>query len=169
MNIIIETDRLVLRTFTDKDGQLIYDLNLDPDVIRYTHDPFRDITHANEILEQVIIPQYVLYNHGRWAVHLKPMFEFIGWCGLKYRREENEIDLGYRFKKEYWGKGYATESSFACIRYGFENLGFRRIVGRAELENIASCKVLEKCGMEFIGNAEVDGYPVNCYEIIKQS
>lgn len=165
MNVIIETDRLLLRTFTEDDAQHIYDLNLDPDVIRFTHDPVRDIEHAKEILEQVILPQYALYNHGRWAVHLKPVHEFIGWCGLKYRPEENEIDLGYRFKKEYWGRGYATEAAFACIRYGFETLRIRRIVGRAEPENIASCIVLEKCGMKYIGIGEVDGYPVNSYEI----
>jgi RimJ/RimL family protein N-acetyltransferase len=169
MNVIIDTGRLVLRTFTEKDGQLIYDLNLDPDVTRYTHDPARDINHANEILEQVIIPQYALYNHGRWAVHLKQKLEFMGWCGLKYRQEKNEIDLGYRLKKEYWGKGYATEAAFACIRYGFEKLGIRRIVGRAEPDNIASCKLLEKCGMKFIGIEAVDGYPVNCFEIINQN
>ena len=168
MNVIFETDRLFLQTFTTDDSGLIYNLNLDPDITRYTHDPVRDIYHAKEILDQVIIPQYILYNYGRWAVHIKPMLTFIGWCGLKYRPEKSEIDLGYRIKKEYWGQAYATEAAFACIRYGFEKLGIRRIVGRAGPENIASCKVLEKCGMEFIGIEEVDGYPVNCYEVINQ-
>ena len=69
MNIIIETNRLLLRTFTEEDAALIYELNLDPDVTQYTHDPIKDLVHASEILEKVIIPQYVLYNHGRWAVH----------------------------------------------------------------------------------------------------
>ena len=100
MNIIIETNRLLLRTFTELDAKLIYELNLDPDVTRYTHDPVKDLAHASEILEKTIIPQYVLYNHGRWAVHVKSTLEFLGWCGLKYRSELNEIDLGYRFKKE---------------------------------------------------------------------
>lgn len=52
-----------------------------------------------KISEKVIIPQYALYNHGRWAVLVKPGLEFIGWCGLKYRPALNEIDPGYRFKK----------------------------------------------------------------------
>jgi RimJ/RimL family protein N-acetyltransferase len=165
MNIIIETNRLLLRTFTELDANLIYELNLDPDVTRYTHDPVKDLAHASEILEKVIIPQYALYNHGRWAVHVKATLEFLGWCGLKYRAELNEIDLGYRLKKEGWGKGYATEAAYASIQYGFEKIGLQRIVGRAEIDNIGSWKVLEKCGMTYIGDEEVDSYPVKTYEI----
>ena len=165
MNVIIETNRLLLRTFAEDDAALIYELNLDPEVIRYTHDPIKDLAHASEILEKVIIPQYALYNHGRWAVHVKTTLEFLGWCGLKYRAELNEIDLGYRFKKEGWGKGYATEAAYASIQYGFEKIGLQRIVARAEIDNIGSWKVLEKCGMTYIGDEEVDGYPVKTYEI----
>jgi RimJ/RimL family protein N-acetyltransferase len=72
MNVIIETDRLLLRTFTNDDVQLIYELNLDPEVTHYTNDPVKDFSQAKENLEQVILPQYALYNHGRWALHLKP-------------------------------------------------------------------------------------------------
>ena len=73
MNIVIETKRLLLRLFTEEDAQLIYDLNLDVEVIKFTHDPVKDLNHAKEILEGTILPQYVLYNHGRWAIHLKPV------------------------------------------------------------------------------------------------
>jgi RimJ/RimL family protein N-acetyltransferase len=144
MNSIIETKRLLLRTFTTEDAHLIYELNLDPEVIRYTGDPVKDIAQAREVLEQTILPQYALYDHGRWAVHVKPGLEFIGWCGLKTRPERNEIDLGYRFMKKAWGRGYATEAAYACIRYGFEKQGLQRIVGRAMPRNIASLKVLQR-------------------------
>ncbi len=166
MNIVIETERLVLRTFTLEDAPLIYDLNLDPDVIRYTRDPIKDIEHAKQVLEQTIIPQYALYNHGRWAVHVKPGLEFIGWCGLKARPGRNEIDLGYRFLKKAWGKGFATEAAYACIKYGFEKLHLQRIVGRAMPENTGSLRVLEKCDMQYVGEEVVDGHPAKTYEII---
>ena len=169
MNVIIATNRLLLRTFTEDDAALIYELNLDPDVIHYTHDPIKDLAHSSEILEKVIMPQYVLYNHGRWAVHVKTILEFLGWCGLKYRSELNEIDLGYRFKKEGWGKGYATEAACAPIQYGYEKIGLQRIGARSEIDNIGLCKVLEKCGMACIGYGEVDGYPVKTYEILNPS
>ena len=165
IHVIIETERLVLRQFEPGEGQRIYTLNEDPEITRYTGDPVRDLDHANEVLEQVILPQYAIYKHGRWAVHTKPGMEFIGWCGLKYRPELDEIDLGYRFMKQAWGKGYATEAAMASIKYGFEQLGMKRIVGRAMPGNIASIKVLEKCGMKFIGEELVDGHPALTYEL----
>ncbi len=169
MNVVIETERLFLRTFTGFDTELVYELNADPDVTQYTHDPVKDIIHAAEILEKVILPQYTLYNHGRWAVHSKSTLQFLGWCGLKYRPELNETDLGFRFKKETWGKGYATEAALASIKYGFERVGLKQITGRAEIENIASWKVLEKCNMIYVGIQQVDGYPVKTYEIYNPS
>lgn len=171
MNIIIETTRLLLRTFTVSDAPLIYKLNLDPDVTLYTGDPIQDLQQAEQVLEQIILPQYVLYNHGRWAVHTKQELDpraigFIGWCGLKARPERNEIDLGFRFIKTAWGKGYATEAAFACMKYGFEKLNLQRIIGRAMPQNVASIRVLEKCAMQFIGEEEVDGHPAMTYESI---
>ena len=117
MDIVIETDRLLFRKLTEDDAPLLYDLNLDPEVIRYTHDPLTDVEEARKVLEEVILPQYILYDHGRWAVHLRSGLEFIGWCGLKYLTETNEVDLGYRLKKNFWGNGYATEAARACIKY----------------------------------------------------
>ena len=166
MNVIIETDRLLLRSFTSEDAPLLYELNIDPEITKYTHDPIRDIDHARQVLEQVILQQYALYNYGRWAVHTKPTPEFIGWCGLKFIPKENEIDLGYRFLKKAWGKGYATEAAYACIKYGFEKLNLRRIVGKAMPDNIASLNVLKKCGMKYIGKEIADGHPAKIYEII---
>ena len=156
INVIIETERLLLRTFSEEDANLVYLLNLDPDVTRYTGDPVRDESHALEVLRTAILPQYALYGHGRWAVHSKPGLPFIGWCGLKMRPEVNEIDLGYRFIKDSWGKGYATEAAAASLRYGFEKLGIKRIVGRALPGNLASIRVLEKCGMTFVGEETID-------------
>lgn len=166
MTVVLETQRLLLRQFTTDDAALIWQLNLDPEVTRYTHDPVRDIVHADEILEKAILPQYALYNHGRWAVHTKKDLQFIGWCGLKFRPELDEIDLGYRFMKVFWGQGYATEAAFNCIHYGFEKINIQRIVGRAEPQNIGSIKVLEKCNMQFIGQDIIDEHLANTYEIL---
>jgi len=158
MNVVIETDRLLLRKFTEDDATLLYQLNLDPEVILYTHDPITDVEHARKILNDVILPQYSLYNHGRWATHLKSSLEFIGWCGLKYLSETNEVDLGYRFMKEFWGNGYATEAASACIDYDFTRLNLNLIIGRALRENLGSIKVLEKCGMKYLHDEVMHGY-----------
>ncbi|HRG81132.1 MAG TPA: GNAT family N-acetyltransferase [Chitinophagaceae bacterium] len=164
IHVILETERLVFREFTTEDAPLIYELNLDPEITRYTLDPVRDIEHAEEILLHTILPQYKLYNHGRWAVLVKPALSFIGWCGLKTRPELSEVDLGYRFMKPAWGNGYATEAAKASLDHGFNNLGLDRIVGRALTGNAASIRVLEKCGMKFIGEQVVEGHLHRTYE-----
>lgn len=167
METVLETDRLLFRKFTMDDAELIYDLNLDPEVTKYTKDPMRDVEHAKSVLKEVILTQYTLYGHGRWALFLRENGEFIGWCGLKYRPEIDEIDLGYRFKKQYWGKGYATEAAIATVQYGFDKLNLKTITGRALPGNDASVKVLEKCGMKYIGMQNIDGYDHITYLIIK--
>jgi ribosomal-protein-alanine N-acetyltransferase len=164
MNVVIQTERLLLREFTLEDAALIYELNKDPEVTRWTGDPIRNEEHGREVLEQTIIPQYILYKHGRWAVHTRSDLGFIGWCGLKARPELNEIDLGYRFKRSAWGKGYASESAFASLKYGFEKIRLERIVGRAMPQNTASWKVLEKCGMVFVKEEVVDNHLARTYE-----
>jgi [ribosomal protein S5]-alanine N-acetyltransferase len=157
MNVIIETDRLLLRTFVEDDASLLYELNSDPAVTVYTLDLLTDLEQAKRVINEVIIPQYALYNHGRWAVHLKDGLQFIGWCGLKYVAERNEVDLGYRFIKKFWGEGYATEAALASLEYGFDKLRLRQIVGRALPGNLASINVLVKCGMQISGEEYIDG------------
>jgi RimJ/RimL family protein N-acetyltransferase len=166
MTVVFDTKRLLFRLFTIDDAELIYELNKGPEVVRYTFDPITDIDHAKQVLEKTILPQYALYNHGRWAVHIKHDLEFIGWCGLKYRPELNEIDIGYRFKRSAWGKGYATEAAFASIKYGFEKLNLPKITGRAVPGNVGSLRVLEKCGMLFTREEIVDGHPAKTYELV---
>lgn len=65
-----------------------------------------------------------------------------------------------------WGKGYATEAAYASIKYGFKNLNLTRIVGRAMPDNTNSIRVLEKCGMTYIGEEIVDNHPSKTYEIL---
>ena len=148
-----------------EDGELMLELNSDPEVTRYTLDPMVDLAQAEKVLEQTILPQYALYNYGRWAVHLKDSGEFIGWCGLKCRSAfHNETDLGYRYKQIYWGKGYATEAAYASLKYGFEKLGLTHIVGRALPPNTGSLSVLEKIGMVYRGEEVVDGLLHKTYD-----
>lgn len=123
-----------------------------------------DLSQAKKVLDEVILPQYLLYNHGRWAVHQKPLLEFVGWCGLKYIPEREDIDLGYRFKKKSRGKGFATEAASACLQYGFSQLRLQKIIGRALPENLASIRVLEKCGMQYVCEEYVHGYLHKTYQ-----
>lgn len=163
MKVIFETPRLILRQFTEADAPLILSLNSDPEIVKYVHEPtLKTIEHAQEIVNNIILPQYQ-NNLGRWAIHTKHNMDFIGWCGLKYRPELDEIDLGYRLMQKAWGHGYATEAAQASLDHGFNELNLKLITGRAHIENLASIKVLEKIGMDFIGEGIVDDCPVRTY------
>ena len=168
-NIIIQSERLLFREFTTNDAPLIYSLNIHPEVVQYVHElPVTDMASATENLQR-ILTQYKEYGYGRWAVFTRDQNEFIGWCGLKYRPERKEMDLGYRFIPQYWGKGYATEAALATLRYGFETLQLARIHAMAHIENPRSLKVLEKIGMQHIGYETVDTCPVKTYVIINHT
>ena len=92
---------------------------------------------------------YEKYGFGRWAVIRKEDGKFLGWCGLKYTPETDEYDIGFRFFRDYWNKGYATEAAQASLDYGLNDLKIKTIVGRAMKANLASIKVLEKIGMTY--------------------
>lgn len=163
MKLILETERFVLREINEQDLPAILSMNRDPDVLKYLHEiPLRDLEHARDIVEKIIYPQYKR-GLGRWAVIEKSSGQFTGWCGLKHRPELNETDLGYRFLKANWGRGIATETASEVLNYGFRELQLKDITGRAHVENLASQKILEKIGMQFIREETVDDTPVKTY------
>lgn len=158
---LIETPRLVLREFTVDDAYKIWELNSDPEVIKYTGDPpFETVENARDFLNNYM--DYENNGFGRWAVIRKDSNAFIGWCGLKLN-EQNLIDLGFRFFRREWNKGYATEAAKACLEYGFMELNINEIIGRVAKENMGSIKVLEKLSMEYWKNDSCKGIENSLY------
>ncbi|MFN7119658.1 MAG: GNAT family N-acetyltransferase [Saprospiraceae bacterium] len=148
VNYLLETERLLLRPFILEDAQDFYDLNADPEVTKYTGDSaFENVAAAADFIRHY--HPYRTEGMGRWAVIRKSDGAYLGWCGLRYVPDLQEVDLGYRFFKKYWGQGYATESSQACIAYGFNVLKLKTIVARAMKENIGSIQVMKKLSMQF--------------------
>ena len=97
MDYLLETPRLLLREFNEMDGNAMYLLNADPDVIKYTGDPpFESPHEAQQFL--IDYPDYKKHGFGRWAVVEKESDQFVGWCGLK-RHEDGMVDVGFRFYK----------------------------------------------------------------------
>jgi ribosomal-protein-alanine N-acetyltransferase len=166
METILETNRLRLRELTLSDAQNFFQLNLDPDVLRYTS----DVAFENTKAAETFLRNYADYQtngYGRWAVIDKSSGEFLGWCGLKFTPAKNETDIGFRFFKKHWNKGYASESAKACLDYGFSKLQLQTIIARAMIENKASVKVLEKIGMSYEKPFDFDGYAGVIYKIEK--
>ena len=172
MNTIIETDRLILRRFDIKDFKEVYDFGSNKEVQKYTGDIIIESRDAaKELIKNVWYEDYKKYGYGRWATIYKPDNKLIGFAGLKYLPEIDETDIGFRFLPEYWGKGIATEASVEIIKYGFEKLNLNRIIGVAMPENIGSCKVLTKIGLEFykIDEYDGDGGTYNWYKIERKN
>ena len=101
----------------------------------------------------------------------KPDNKLIGFAGLKYLPEYDETDIGYRILPDYWGKGLMTEVGKEIIKYGFEKLGVDSIIGIADPDNVGSCRVLEKIGLEFYKLDKYSGEEElsNWYEIEKHN
>ncbi len=160
----IETERTIMRMLSKEDAIDFFNLNLDKEVLKYTGDqPFENKQASIDFLTKY--DQYEKYGVGRLAVIDKATLKFIGWCGLKYSQEKNEYDVGFRFFKNYWNKGFATETAKKCLEYGFDELKIDRIIGRAMKENIGSIKVLKKIGMKFKENFDFEGQSGVLYEL----
>lgn len=155
MQKMITTERLIFRPFTPQDDFNL--LNLDSNAAVHTYlgnNPISTIEQAQSIISN-LCEQYASNGIGRWATFELHTGRFIGWSGLKYVTElENNhshyYDVGYRFMPQFWGKGYATEACKAALAYGFEQIGVDEIIGAAHVDNKASRRVLEKCGLQFV-------------------
>lgn len=154
MKIYAETENLILREIVPEDTGDMYKLDSNPLVHKYLgNKPISCKGMARAYIDYIRM-QYETYGIGRWAAIEKSSGDWIGWTGLKMNFEEelnghkNYYDIGYRFMTEYWGKGYATESSIATRDYFFEHFPEKKLCGIAEIANGASVRVLEKIGLE---------------------
>ncbi|NOQ73615.1 MAG: GNAT family N-acetyltransferase [Crocinitomix sp.] len=162
--VTIETERLILRPFTLDDVALSYEMNLDARVSEFTGDG--GVASLKEIERRItedVLGDYAKYGYGRWAIELKEGSEFIGFAGLKFLDDINEVDLGYRLMFDYWGKGLATEAAMACLDYGFNTLHLNRIIAMLLPDNIGSIRVLEKVGFSYEKELMEDGLLIKQY------
>lgn len=147
----LETERLILRPFRMDDVDAWFEINKDPEVTKYTGDG--GVQSKSEIERRIrdhVLADYSKHGFGRWAVIFKATNELIGFAGLKYMPDMEVVDLGYRFKTDYWGKGLATEASKHCIAFGFDDLGLERIHAYVLPDNKGSIRVLDKMNFQFI-------------------
>lgn len=168
-NLILKTERLILRPIAKEDSQDFFEMDSNPNVHKYLgKKPIKTIEESDEMICN-ILEQYQTFGIGRLAIIDKNTNEFIGWSGIKYeqnlRKEFNYYDVGYRLKEHYWGNGYATEAALASLEYGFKKLNLKEICAAAEIEHIASNTILKNIGMMPSGTFMYDNKPHNWYSI----
>jgi [ribosomal protein S5]-alanine N-acetyltransferase len=173
MKIMLETPRLILREMNEGDSDALWELDSDPEVHRYLGN--KPVQSKDEIKKQIenSLRQYKENGIGRWAAIEKESGNFIGWTGLKLVKNEtnkhvNYYDLGYRFIRKYWGKGYAFETALASIKHAFITMQLKEIYAMADIKNLASNKVLQKSGLKFIETFNFDGVQHNWYHLFKE-
>ena len=150
MSIILETERLILRTWEGDDIDKYYRINQDPKVTE-----FLLITPSIEQVDEFINSmneQFKLLNYTLFAAVEKTSNELMGFIGLNPPKWESHftpcVEIGWRLGSKYWGRGYATEGAKAVLEYGFNECHLNEIVSFTVPENIRSMRVMEKLGME---------------------
>jgi len=170
MNIIIETERLLLRQLLPSDDEGMYRLDSNPNVhIFLGNQPVFSIEESRQYIHN-IRNQYLENGIGRYAIIIKETNEFIGWSGIKYITEQenghiNFYEIGYRLIEEYWGKGYGYESAKAWLDYAFKTMKIQTIYASANIKNTSSRKILEKIGMEQKNEYNWKGIPCIWYQL----
>lgn len=128
----------------------------------------RSTEHARQILSGYPIADYRRYGFGRWACIDKGTRAHLGFAGLKYLEELQEVEIGFRLVRAYWGFGLATEAAKAAVAYGFEHLSLKSIIGLVIPDNIASVRVLQKTGLKFSNQVCCRGLELERYTISRQ-
>ncbi len=150
--IYIETSRLIIRSWKEEDLKEFGRLNSDEAVMRYFPKTLSE--GETDAFYEAIQEEFKTHNYGLYAVEVKENREFIGFIGFHEATFDMDftpcIEIGWRLKKEAWGHGYATEGAKACIKYGFEQLGFREIFSFTAEINKPSENVMKKLGMSYI-------------------
>lgn len=156
MDLFLETERLVLRPFSDTDVDHLFALDSDPDVMRFING---GRPASREAIRGLTLPR-LLHDHacfgtrGYWAAEEKDTGTFLGWFEFRPLDDDSPavVELGYRLNKAAWGKGYATEGSRALMEKGFTDLGVERVTANTMAVNTRSRRVMEKAGLSFLRN-----------------
>jgi ribosomal-protein-alanine N-acetyltransferase len=161
----IKTIHLTLRPLQPADALTLYRIYQTEGVLRHFPNPNPP---ALEKVDRFIAQQqqhWQTYGYGNWGIVPGEEGEIIGWAGLQFLPELNETEVGYLLDKPFWGKGYATEAAHASLEFGFDQFAFARLIALVHPDNIASQRVLEKCGMTYVETIHLWGIDLKRFQI----
>ena len=162
-----ETQRLRLRPFVHGDAFHLHQILAVEGVLRYypSSDP-PDLERVERLVARQLV-HWEEHGYGWWAVDDKANEALIGWSGLQYLPDTDEIEIGYLLARPHWGQGLASEGARVGMDFGFSQLNIPTIIGIVHPENIASQRVLEKIGLVFQEEAEYFG--MQCYKYLAEN
>ncbi|WP_019711533.1 GNAT family N-acetyltransferase [Streptomyces xinghaiensis] len=153
--IFLETERLVLRRFVAGDEEHLVALDADPEVMRFLTGGAPTPPH---VIREETLPRLLRLDAeyggrlGYWAAEEKAAGRrFAGWFELRPTDGGGrECELGYRLRRDAWGRGYATEGARALVRKAFTELGVERLFAETMAVNRGSRRVMEKAGLVYV-------------------
>lgn len=151
--IMLQTERLLLRQWTDDDFASFAEICADKEVMEYFPSPLAE----DESFDTGSRIQSLIHERGWgfWAVEIPNQARFIGFVGLHTPKQSLTfspcVEIGWRLAKAYWNQGYATEAARESLRYGFTKLGLNEIVSFTTVANVRSQAVMKKIGMSDTG------------------
>jgi len=172
---VVETARLVLRRPRESDIEPLMAMDADPEVMRYIGSgavvpPDRDrALRALARWRQLWDEQ----GFGMCSVIVRESGEYAGWVTLAVPAFLPEIlpavEIGWRLRREHWGRGYATEAAAELLRFGLGDAGLDRVVSIRHVDNARSERVMNKLGLRFEFQATVPatGQPVAVHAITR--
>lgn len=148
---MLETDRLILRQWQEKDLLPFAELNADPEVMKYFPKALSRRESDNVVLRfraMIVLNQ----GWGFWAVEMKATGEFVGSVGLAHQPDRFDFspctEIGWRINKNFWGQGIAQEAAEASLDYAFNVLHLREIVSFTSIHNTPSENLMKRLGMQ---------------------
>lgn len=175
---IFTSERLGFRNWSEKDLTQFSKINADLEVMEHFPKPLT-IEETSDFIGR-LQEHYKKNGFNYYATEILKTGELIGFIGFAFQEYKTEftpaIDIGWRLKKNSWGKGYATEGATKCLDFGFNELHLEKIISMCTKENTKSENVMKKIGMKKLGefnHPKLREYPAYekciCYEISKKS
>ena len=159
----IQTKHLMLRPLEPNDAGVLHRIYQSEGVLRYFPNP---VSPPLEKIQRFIAGQQMhweKHGYGDWGVVPVGEGEIIGWAGLQFLPELDETEVGFLLDRPFWGKGYATEAALASVQFGFERFSLDHIIALVHPDNLASRRVIEKCGMSYVETLSLWGIKLMRY------
>ena len=157
--IILETERLRLRSWLDTDRNLFREINADSKVMEFF--PFRRTHEEADALLKRLNASIIETGLGFYALELKATGEPIGFCGLSLANmpeifPAETVEIGWRLATRFWGKGYISEAARALLDFAFDNKHLDAVVSFAVAENHRSTAVMKRLGLHRVASLDFD-------------
>jgi RimJ/RimL family protein N-acetyltransferase len=154
--VILTTGRLKLRKFLLSDMEQFAALNADPEVMRYLGGAALTQEQSDSILLGAH-RSFANSGYGMIAVERIEDCAFLGTCGLSIEPwYPEDLEIGWRLARDYWGQGYACEAASAWLDYAFSSLQAPRVISITDVPNARSISVMKKIGLHFDHEAGLD-------------